>query len=154
MFLAFMIISTGFVVCMYHFYLGPQSTAEDSQLIHVIDKIDKPLDLKPAVVAASQGSVSIIDITGPLTLPALHNGPIAPTAHHPETEEPDSSHASPLLCNHVSTSTVPMVHIQANRTSAMSCDGNSHVHPHSPASVHFIGNAVTTNMDADLKPEV
>jgi hypothetical protein len=154
MFLAFMMISTVFVVCMYHYYLGPQSTAEDSQLIHVIDKIDKPLDLKPAVVAASQGSVSIVDISGPLTLPALHNGPVAPTAHLPETGEPDPSRASPLLCNHVSTSTVPMVHVQANRSSALSCAVTSHVHPHSPATVHFIGSGITTNMDADLKPEV
>lgn len=154
MFLAFMMISTVFVVCMYRCYLGPQSTAEDSQLIHVIDKIDKPLDLKPAVVAASQGSVSIVDISGPLTLPALHNGPVAPTAHLPESGEPDPSCASPLLCNHVSASTVPMVHVQANRSSALSCAVTSHIHPHSAATVHFIGSAITTNMDADLKPEV
>lgn len=154
MLLAFMMISTEFVIFMYHFYLGSQSATEDSQLIHVIDKIDKPLDLKPAVVAASRGSVSIVDISGPLTLPALRNGHIAPTAHLPDTGEPDPSRASPLLHNHVSTSTVPMVHIQGNCTKALSCAGTSHIHPHSPATVHFIGSAVTTNMDADLKPEV
>lgn len=139
---------------MYHCYLGPQSTAEDSQLIHVIDKIDKPLDLKPAVVAARQASVSIVDIPGPLTLPALPNGPIVPTAHLPENGEPDPSRAPPLLCNHVSPSTVPMVHVQTNHSAALSCAVTSHIHPHSPAAAHFMGSGINTNMDVDQKPEV
>lgn len=144
----------GFVVHIYNYYLGPQSTAEDSQLIHVIDKIDKPLDLKPAVVAASQASVSIVHIPGPVTLSALHNGPIAPTAHLPENGEPDPPPALPLLCNHVSSGTVPMVHVQANHASALSCAVTSHVHPHSSAAAHLIGGGIATNMGADLKPEV
>jgi hypothetical protein len=120
----------------------------------VIDKIDKPLDLKPAVVAASQASVSIVQIPGPLTLPALHNGPIAPTAQLLQNRGPNPLPPLPLFSNHVSASTVPMVHIQANHASAQSVAVTSHIHPHSPATAHHVGGGNTANMDADLKPEV
>jgi hypothetical protein len=137
-------------MCNYH--LGCQSTTEETRLIHVIDKIDKPLDLKPAVVAASQASVSIIHIPGSLTLPVLHNGHVAPTAHLPQNDEPNLSHPLPLLSNHVATNTVPMVHIQANHASAQSVAVTSHIHP--PGTARHVGGESTANMDADQKPEV
>jgi hypothetical protein len=139
-------------MCNYH--LGCQTTTEETRLIHVIDKIDKSLDLKPAVVAASQASVSIIHIPGSLTLPVLHNGHIAPTAHLPHSGEPEPSHPLPLLSNHVTTNTVPMVHIQANHMSAQSVAVTSHIHPHLPATARHVGGGSTGNMDADQKPEV
>lgn len=120
----------------------------------MIDKIDKPLDLKPAVVAASQGSVSIVHIPGPLTLPALRNGSIAPTAQLLQNRGPNPLHPPPLLSNHVSSSTVPMVHIQANHTSAQSVAVTSHIQPHVPATAHHAGGGNAANMDADLKSEV
>jgi hypothetical protein len=116
----------------------------------VIDKIDKPLDLKPAVTAASQASVSIVHIPGPLTLPALHKGPVAPTTQLPQNGEPGSSPPPPLL----SGNTVPMVHIQANHASAQNVAVSNHIHPHIPATAHHVGGASAANMDADLKPEV
>lgn len=123
-------------------------------MIHVIDKIDKPLDLKPAVVAASQASVSIVHIPGPLTLPALHNGSIAPTAQLLQNRGPNPLPPPPLLSNHVSASTVPMVHIQANHTSAQGVAVTSHIQPHVPATARHAGGGNTANMDADLKSEV
>ncbi|XP_033609834.1 GTPase-activating protein and VPS9 domain-containing protein 1 isoform X3 [Cryptotermes secundus] len=132
---------------------GSQSTAEDTRLIHVIDKIDKPLDLKPAVVAASQASVSIVHIPGPLTLPALHNGSIAPTAQLLQNRGPNPLPPPPLLSNHVSASTVPMVHIQANHASAQGVAVTSHIQPHVPATARHAGGGNTANMDADLKSE-
>ncbi|XP_069695345.1 GTPase-activating protein and VPS9 domain-containing protein 1 [Periplaneta americana] len=123
---------------------GSHSIAEETRLIHVIDKIDKPPDLKPAVVAASQASVSIVHIPGPLTLPSMHNGPIAPTPRLPQNGELDATPSLPLLSNHVAASTVPLVHIHSNHASAQNAAGTA---PH-------VGGGNTTNMDADLKPEV
>ena len=91
----------------------------------MIDKIDKPPDLKPAVVAASQASVSIVHIPGSLTLPALHNGPIAPTP--------------------APTNTVPLVHVQANHTPA-----TNHIPQHMSTMPRHNPSAI----DAELKPEV
>lgn len=139
-------------MCNYH--PGCQSTTEETRLIHVIDKIDKPLDLKPAVVAASQASVSIVHIPGSVTLPVLHNGHNASTAHLPQNGELDPSHPPPLLSSHVATNTVPMVHIQANHASAQSIGVTSHIHPHLPSTAHHVGDGSTANADADQKPEV
>ncbi|XP_021936373.1 receptor-mediated endocytosis protein 6 homolog isoform X2 [Zootermopsis nevadensis] len=133
---------------------GCQSTTEETRLIHVIDKIDKPLDLKPAVVAASQASVSIVHIPGSVTLPVLHNGHNASTAHLPQNGELDPSHPPPLLSSHVATNTVPMVHIQANHASAQSIGVTSHIHPHLPSTAHHVGDGSTANADADQKPEI
>jgi hypothetical protein len=119
----------------------------------VIDKIDKPLDLKPAVVAASQASVSIVHIPGPLTLPALHNGSTAPMSQLIQNRGPNTSPPLPLL-NHVSANTAPMVHIQANHASAQSVAITSQIDPHLPAAAHHTGGGSTVNMDANLKPEV
>lgn len=120
----------------------------------MIDKIDKPLDLKPAVVAASQASVNIIHIPGPLTLPTLHNGSTAPTAQLLQDRGPNPLPPLPLLSNHVSASTTPMVHIQASHASTQSGAVTSHIHPHLPATAHNTGGGNTANVDADLKPEV
>jgi hypothetical protein len=116
----------------------------------VIDKID----LKPAVVAASQASVSVAHMPGPLTLPALHNGSTTPTAQLLQDRGPNPLPPLPLLSNHVSASTSPMVHIQANHASAQSVSVTSNVHPHLPATAHRAGGGNIANMDADLKPEV
>ncbi|PSN29560.1 hypothetical protein C0J52_22666 [Blattella germanica] len=126
---------------------GSQSIAEETRLIHVIDKIDKPPDLKPAVVAASQASVSIVHIPGPLTLPALHNGPIAPTPPLPQNGVLDPAPVPTV-------NTVPLVHIQANHTSAQNDAVAGHIHPHLPSTARHVGVGNPANMDVDLKPEV
>lgn len=120
----------------------------------MIDKIDKPLDLKPAVVAASQASVSIIHIPGSLTLPVLHNGHVPLTAQLPQNGQPDPPHPLPLVSNHVTTNAVPVVHVQANHASAQSGAGSGHIHPHLPAAAHHVAGGSAADMDADQKPEV